>query len=171
MTELSDLFPATYEDSRNRFLDNLTLVKTFWPGAKLFKYYLEIDEELSIDWISARGLTRNEKLLIITTGEHGIEGFVGSAMLQRFIKEYLPRLNPKTTGLLFVHTIDPWGMKHMRRTNSQNVDLNRNFLFDPQAINQAFNPEYAQLESFLEPHKPINNYFWSSIKYFCWAHV
>jgi hypothetical protein len=141
------------------------MVQELWPDALLFHHYIEGEEGISIDWISTRGLERTEKFLIITTGEHGVEGYVGSAMLQRFVELFLPRLNPKTTGMLLVHAIDPWGMKHMRRTNAANVDLNRNFLYDSKAISTAFNPEYAQLESFFEPGGSVGNLFLETVKY------
>jgi hypothetical protein len=86
-------------------------------------------------------------------------------MLQRFVELFLPRLNQNNTGILLIHMIDPWGMKHMRRTNATNLDLNRNFLYDPNKIDPAFNPEYAQLEAFLQPHRPIKNFSLSSLKY------
>jgi len=37
------------------------------------------------------------------------------------------------------------------------VDLNRNFLLNPQLIDTGFNPEYDLLNSFLNPAKPIHN--------------
>jgi hypothetical protein len=165
MTEVSDLFPSSFETSRARFRNNLGVVQKLWPDAQHNQHRLEGEEDLTIDWISARGVERTEKFLILTTGEHGIEGYVGSAMLQRFVELFLPRLNPQNTGLLLVHMIDPWGMKHMRRTNAANVDLNRNFLYDPKAISPAFNPEYAQLEAFFEPRGPVGNFFLETLKY------
>jgi len=31
-------------------------------------------------------------------------------------------------NMLFIHVLNPFGMKHNRRFNQNNVDLNRNFL-------------------------------------------
>jgi hypothetical protein len=71
-------------------------------------------------------------------------------MQQRFIDKYLPRLDPRTTGLLLVHAINPWGMKHHRRVNADNIDLNRTFLWN-QAFDPAFNPEYDFLNDYINP--------------------
>ena len=144
MTEQLDLFPETYEASRERFRTDLAAIQSLWPQAKLVKHTLSGDENLSIDWISSPALERNEKVFILTTGEHGIEGYVGSAMLQRFIEVFMPRLDPKNTGILFVHAINPWGMKNRRRVNANNVDLNRTFIWDAN-FDPTFNPGYDEI--------------------------
>ncbi len=149
MNNISTLFPDFYETSRTRFKDNLSKVQNLWPNAKLSNHRLTRDEDLTIDWISTDALVENDKLLILTTGEHGIEGYVGSAMMQRFIEVYLPQLDAHNTGLLLVHAINPWGMKYKRRTNQNNVDLNRNFVWDSQSLDPNFNPEYGKLDHFL----------------------
>ena len=130
MNQITALFPESYETSRARFHDDLAQVQRFWPQARLFRHRLDGDEDLTIDWIYSDALEKNDKVFILTTGEHGVEGYVGSAVLQRFIDLYMPRFNPDNTGLLLVHTINPWGMKHKRRTNAKNVDLNRNFVWE-----------------------------------------
>lgn len=156
MKELLALFPETYEASRERFRQNLPAIRKGWPAAELSHHRLPGDEDLTIDWIHSDALEKNEKVLILTTAEHGIEGYVGSAMQQRFIDTFLFRLDPRTTGLLLVHSINPWGMKHHRRVNADNIDLNRTFLWD-QPFDPAFNAEYDFLNSYIEPVKPIRN--------------
>jgi predicted deacylase len=99
--------------------------------------------------------------LIITTGQHGIEAFVGTAMLQLFIDEYLPQIDPRRTGLLLVHAINPWGMHQHRRVNRANVDLNRNFVWTPADLDANINPDYARLMSLLTPVGPIKSWSWS----------
>jgi len=148
--------PDTYEQSRERFHDNLASVRDLWPAARLTSHSLPAQEDLSIDWISARATKRKDKLLILTTGEHGIEGYVGSAMMQLFFEEYLSRLDPAETGLLLVHIINPWGMKHHRRVNANNVDLNRNFVKEVAPLIPS-NPDYTPLDSFLNPHRPFQS--------------
>jgi hypothetical protein len=148
--------PDTYEASRDRFHEGLAPIRDLWPAARLTGHSLPGAEDLSIDWISARAAKREEKLLILMTGEHGIEGYVGSAMLQLFIVEYLPRLDPQITGLLLVHIINPWGMKHHRRVNANNVDLNRNFVKEIAPLVPS-NPDYAPLDTFLNPPRPFKN--------------
>ena len=156
MSEILALFPETYEASRARFRDNLTVVQKLWPQARLSKHQLPGDEDLSIDWIYADALGKNEKIFLLTTGEHGVEGYVGSAMQQRFIDMYLARLDPQITGLLLVHAINPWGMKHHRRVNANNVDLNRNFIYGG-VFDAAINLEYDKVRETLNPSRIIQS--------------
>jgi hypothetical protein len=85
---------------------------------------------------------QKENLVIISTAEHGIEGYVGAAMLKVFIEEFAPRLDPEHTGLLLVHALNPWGMKHRRKVNENSVDLNRNFV-----LNGNFDPGSTSISS------------------------
>lgn len=154
--------PDSYENSRDRFRAALAAVRDLWPAARLTGHPLPCEPDLTIDWISANAAKKKEKLFILTTGEHGVEGYVGAAMMQLFIEEFLPRLDPRTTGLLLVHAINPWAMKHRRRVNADNVDLNRSFVRDLSAI-ADFNPGYAQIDSFLNPQRPIKSVALSKI--------
>jgi hypothetical protein len=159
MSKIANLFPETYETSRKVFRDNLAIVRNLWPQSQLFQHRLLGDEDLTIDWISSDALEENKKVFILTTGEHGVEGYVGSAMLQRFIDLYMVRFNADETGLLLVHAINPWGMKYKRRTNANNVDLNRNFVWDPELIDPAFNLDQRQIDGFVNPRWPVGSYW------------
>jgi len=164
MTEIPELFPQTYPESRQRFRSSLAAVQAIWPQAALHQHTLPGDEDLSIDWIYADALESSQKVLLFTTGEHGVEGYVGSAVLQRFCEKFMPQLDPRTTGILLVHAINPWGMHHHRRGNQDNIDLNRSFIwsedFDP-----AFNPEYDRLNAFLNPPSKVENIFLDNLQY------
>ena len=164
MTQIQSLFPATYEASRERFRDHLPTVQSIWSKAELFQHKLSGDEDLTIDWIYSGPLEGSQKVFILTTGEHGVEGYVGSAMMQLFIEKYMPKLDQRTTGILLVHAINPWGMKHHRRGNRDNIDLNRTFLYnldhDP-----SFNPEYDQIAKFLNPGTQVTNLLLDDIGY------
>jgi len=156
MNDILPLFPETYEASRERFRNDLTLIQKGWPEARLSGHKIEGDEDLSIDWITSEALETNEKVLVLTTAEHGIEGYVGSAMQQRFIDKFLSRLDPHTTGLLLVHAINPWGMKHHRRVNPNNVDLNRSFVYDG-SFEKTSNPDYDLLLEIIRADRPLKS--------------
>lgn len=164
MTEIQDLFPETYEASRERFRNNLSAVQAMRPKAKLFQHALPGDNVLTIDWIYSDAVESNEKILMMTTGEHGVECYVGSAMMQRFIELYMPKMDPRKTGILLLHAINPWGMKHHRRSNADNIDLNRTFIWDA-GFDPAFNPDYDKLNAFLNPITKIKNVFLSDLVY------
>jgi len=125
---------------------------------------LKHEEDLSIDWIESNATKSNEKVVIITTGEHGVEGYVGSAMMQLFVEKYLPFLDPHNTGIFLVHAINPWGMKHHRRGNKDNIDLNRTFLWKTKH-DQGFNMEYDVISKFLNPQGTLGNLFIADIRY------
>ena len=155
MADIEGLFPVSYEQSRTRFRQMLPEIKKFWPDAALHQHSLRQFPDLAIDWIKASGKTATNKLLVFTTGEHGIEGFVGSAMLELFFQKYLLELDPDTTGLVLVHAIDPWGMKYFRRTNPNNVDLNRNFVWEISQLEDKFNPTYHEFHHFFGGERKI----------------
>lgn len=151
--------PDTYEASRARFCAGLAAVQAIWPAAQLHSHNLTGEADLSIDWISAEAQTQKERVLLVTTGAHGIEGFVGSALLQLFMEEYLPQLDLQNTGILLVHAINPWGMKHRRRVNGHNVDLNRSFVHDFAPLADS-NPDYDLLYRLLNPSSPLRAVSW-----------
>lgn len=69
-----------------------------------------------------------DKILCLTTGLHGIEGYMGNYALQFLFENCLKDI--KDTRIICVHSINPYGMKHYRKVNESNVDLNRNFIWD-----------------------------------------
>jgi len=162
-SEIQQLFPQSYEVSRRRFRGMLPWLKQKWPGAVLHSIPLRETPEITIDWIQANATLSNEKMLVFTTGEHGIEGYVGSAMLEYFAQHYLPRLDAETTGITLVHMINPWGMKFWRRTNPNNVDLNRNFVWDPGQLDPSFNPDYQVIAGDVAPEASIDHPKWQKM--------
>jgi len=153
---MTDYFPSTYEDSRERFRLSLNLLQSKWPDARLESYPLKEHPDLSIDWLWADA-RQKENLVILSTGEHGIEGYVGAAMQKMFIEEYAPRLNPENTGLLLIHALNPWGMKHHRKVGENNVDMNRNFVFDGN-FDLAINPEFKRIAYLLNPQYQMHSF-------------
>ena len=154
-TANSIYFPTSYQESRIYFRAQMEKVKKVWPSATLDKYLISDGEDLTIDWITAQPIRQNKKLILITTGLHGVEGFVGAAMLDLFIKEYISLLDPQVTGIQLVHGINPWGMANTRRVNKNNVDLNRNFMERQEVFLDEFNPEYKNLDGTLNPVHPL----------------
>jgi hypothetical protein len=103
-------------------------------------------ETLGID-IAWFGAAKPRRVLLHSSGLHGVEGFAGSAIQLQILND-LPNL-PDDTALVIVHVLNPYGMSWLRRTNENNVDLNRNFLG---AGNYAGAPAaYGTLNSFLNP--------------------
>lgn len=79
---------------------------------------------------------------------HGVEAYTGSAV-QLALLDSPPALGHDDT-LVVVHVLNPFGMAWLRRTNENNVDLNRNFLVNGEAFAGA--PElYRALDPLLNP--------------------
>jgi len=146
--------PASWKQARDEFRASLPLVRALWPDARLQSHRLPGPDDLTIDWIEADAIRAPQRLFVLTTGLHGIEGYFGAVMMQVFLREFLPRFNPATTGLALVHCINPWGMSHWRRNNAANTDLNRNFVADFEAM-KAVNPDYDILDWFFNPKHPV----------------
>src|SRR5439155_11790360 len=106
-------------------------------------------EALGID-IAWFGASNPRRVLLHSSGLHGVEGFAGSAIQLQLLND-LPTL-PKDAALIVVHVLNPYGMAWLRRFNENNVDLNRNFVADEAYVGVP--PVYADLDSFLNPHSP-----------------
>ncbi len=158
-------FPASYEESRERFRLSLDLLRSKWPDARLETYTLKEHPDLTIDWIWAEP-RKKKNLVILSTAQHGIEGYVGAAMLKVFVEEFAPRLDPDHSGLLLIHALNPWGMQHRRKVNENSVDLNRNFVlngnFDPE-----INPEFKQIEFLVNPQYRMGSFFIEDLRFWC----
>ena len=102
-------------------------------------------EKDTIDAILLTLRASNDHIDIIhSSGTHGVEGYLGSAVQIRFLHELFLQNEAdlknkqqeksikgkdfKTRKLLLIHAINPFGMRHHRRANENNVDLNRNVL-------------------------------------------
>jgi hypothetical protein len=158
-----DFFPSSYELARQGFLEQVEGLRHRWPASRLESHVLRDFPDLSIDWVWAQP-ARREKILILTTGQHGIEGFTGSAMMRLFIEELAPHLRSEDTGLLLVHAINPWGMQNFRKVTSNNVDLNRNFVLDGQ-FDPSLNPDYQKLQNLLNPRRPVDSFAFERISF------
>jgi hypothetical protein len=153
---MNSLFPESFEASLARFLHDVELLRARWISSRLESYPLKNFPDLSIDWLWAQPRLK-EDLIIVSTGLHGIEGYIGSAMLKIFMDEFAPRLNPARTGLLLVHALNPWGMKNNRKVNENGVDLNRNFIFSG-VFDKSINPDFSKLKHLLAPSYPVRSF-------------
>ncbi len=155
----SDLYFAdTYEANRTKFRDLISIVRNYWPRVEHDTCPVNgSDQKLTIDVIKALPPKQTKNLIMFSTGLHGIEGYIGAAVQHLFVDHYLDRLNSSDTGLILVHAINPWGMKHHRRVNEHNVDLNRNFIYGGINDPGLLNPAYDRAISFLNPSESMSS--------------
>ena len=135
-------------------------------GAESGSHAIDEAEGLYIDsyYLPSEGEKTN--LVVLTTGVHGIEGYIGSVMLDVFFAEVYPALDKGNTGVLVVANVNPYGMKYMRRYNENNVDLNRNFILDWDSFDLSVNKDYPKVDSFLGPTGKIGNALWHEAHFY-----
>lgn len=156
MREELNYFFNTYEISKKSFLSYLRDIENKWGNSEHIQFpVLKDNNELTIDAVVAHARKKQRNLLILTTGLHGIEGYVGSAMLSVFINQYLDKINPDHTGLVLIHSLNPFGMHNLRRFNENNVDLNRNFISLWNSFDKSINSNYNKLNKFFYNEKKI----------------
>lgn len=140
--EFYDCFATSYASARQRFLE---LVRQ--KGGRL-RHYTHPDktgpagEELAVD-VATFGSSDASRALLIISGTHGLEGFLGSAAQIAWLHHRAPFTLPDDVAIVMVHAINPWGFAHLSRTTENNVDLNRNFI--DFAAGLPSNPGYADL--------------------------
>jgi hypothetical protein len=145
-------YAANYDEARQKFRDAFTELKTKEHEASLMSMPVPStrDHDLFIDSLYLPAIHKKRKLMIILSGIHGIEGYVGSALQIFFVKEILPLIKRDEMGLLMVHGVNPFGFKNFRRVTEENVDLNRNFLASAGDFVDN-NAGYAKFNEYLNP--------------------
>ncbi len=142
------IFKPTYTESRAQFLQILADLETAQKFTiKQQQFYDPMDPQFVTDVALLRAADQAKNLIVVISGVHGIEGFVGSAIQASLLK----KLNATaTTDYLFVHALNPYGFVNFRRVDRNNVDLNRNFVNSEREFLTA-NPQYSQINTFLNP--------------------
>ena len=151
----SDSFHNSYDEVRTHLQD-----LTAELGAEISSYAIDEKDGLYIDSFYLPSEKEKTNLIVLTTGVHGMEGYIGSVMLDVFFEEIYPDLDRENTGVLVVANVNPYGMKYYRRYNENNVDLNRNFILDWDSFDLASNKEYPKVDTFLGPTRKIGNALW-----------
>ncbi|MCE2030342.1 M14 family metallopeptidase [Marinibactrum sp. C21] len=82
-------------------------------------------ETLGID-VAITSNKNAQNLVIIISGTHGVEGYLGS-MVQTQLLERYRQCDLSNTNIMCVHALNPYGFSFGMRVNEDNVDVNRNF--------------------------------------------
>jgi hypothetical protein len=146
MTHLDNRFARDYAAARRKFFLAAELAGT---TVRSYRHPQSgpNGEEMATDvaWLGdpcARGV------VVVTSGVHGPELFCGSAAQ---VDALLDRdaTRPADVALLLVHAVNPYGTAWLRRTNEDNLDINRNFIDFDKPLPQ--NPGYAELADAFVP--------------------
>ena len=110
-------------------------------------------EPLTIDTVRL-GSPRASRLVVVSSGVHGVEGYFGSAVQLMFLRSVLPALSrPDDVAVLLLHAVNPYGFAWDRRVSEDNVDINRNFPTSAQTYSGC--PDgYEQVDPLINPQTP-----------------
>lgn len=151
-------FHTSYEDCRSAFVETANRLASQYENVEIFQVPVasKVDSDLTIDgcYIPAQATTEN--LLILSSGVHGIEGFLGSAVQLMVMEDVIRLGHLDTTGVLLIHAMNPYGFKHFRRVTERNVDLNRNCAIDERLFDTE-NEGYRKLQGILNPQGKANH--------------
>lgn len=157
------LVPESYAASRRRFLAAAELLGAQVRSFELANYRDSSQADqvapptgpdgvpLFVD-ATIVGPANARHLVIASCGLHGVEGYFGAAVIQRWMMSLGAGTVslPPETGVVLLHALNPWGFAWDTRFNEDNVDPNRNFLLPGEAFRGA-PPMYAQLDPLLNP--------------------
>lgn len=148
MLDIPAAFAGTYAEARDKFHDaararSLSIERLVHPTACGAG-----GEELSVD-VALLGDPDAPSLLVLTSAMHGVEGFGGSGCQVALLRDGFVHSAMQRGGVavLFHHAVNPYGFSHLRRTNEDNVDLNRNFrdFCEPPEPNTAYASVHAMV--------------------------
>lgn len=149
-------FKNSYDEARQEFrLKSKELVLKY-PDSKKFEIPVvsKIDSDLTIGICYIRASKKTDKLLILSSGVHGVEGYVGSALQFYFIDNYINEDFLEKTSVLLIHSVNPYGFKYQRKVTENNVDLNRNSDIDKE-LYTTINEGYSEISDIINPKKKV----------------
>lgn len=161
--DVQTYYKKSYEESRLQFLNSVESFKKLNQVSIQQQAFSDPeDKNLTTDTALIQTNTNkktSENLIVVMSGLHGIEGYVGSALQSGLIEQ---NLSSDTTNkdFLFIHALNPYGFRNNRRVNRKNIDLNRNFMVNDEDY-KLKNPAYAEIDSFLNPKEPVTVHFFS----------
>lgn len=141
-------FSESYTQARERFLQAAVAA-----DAEIHRYPVssQLPEDLSID-VACLG-PRDAPTLVTSSGVHGVEGFIGSAIQFAWLQQAGPAACAGPLRHVLIHAVNPYGFATIRRFDEQNIDVNRNFL-TPTESYAGVADGYRRVNAFLNPTTP-----------------
>jgi hypothetical protein len=116
-------------------------------------------EPLAMD-VARAGAAGASRLLIVSSGCHGVEGYCGSGVQGALLADagFAAAAQAAGVAVLYVHALNPYGFSWWRRVTHENVDLNRNWhdFSQPLPANPAYDAIAAALIPAQWPPTPQN---------------
>lgn len=145
-------FNDSYDEARKDFRLKSNELTLKYPGTKKFNVPVKSnkDTNLTIDFCFIPGSEQADRIIILSSGVHGVEGYVGSAVQLFFMDNYINDELLDKTGILLIHSVNPYGFKYTRRVTENNVDINRNSDIDKK-LYQTKNEGYPKVYDLINP--------------------
>ncbi len=168
MTSISpvELFPHDYQDAIDRF--DTAVRQLGWQCEQLpvdpshgagesFHAQIALSPGIQSDGSQLHPNKSSIKALVLSSGLHGIEGFLGSAIQLQFLQQIRRRQTERSGSIdhlpvIILHALNPYGYAELRRTDRDNRDLNRNFLPSSDDFGGC-TPLYRRLDPWLNPRR------------------
>ena len=143
-----DKIENTYTYAKSRELFRNQVFKS--PSFKLKTLYVNKEDDLTIDIAVYKG--NSKSLILHISGTHGVEGYIGSEIQTNILHTFQIGNQESVPSILLIHGLNPFGMKHLRRVNENNVDLNRNALFQNEHKKLSSNSnDYKKIDNIINP--------------------
>lgn len=145
----ADSFSSSYEQARTKFLEAVksadgVLERIDHPERGPNRESLSTDAA----WFGPR---EAERVLVMISGTHGVEGYCGSGAQVDWLRRGEATTLPSATAVLMIHAINPYGFAWNRRVTEDNVDLNRNWIDFAEPL--PANPRYVELSDAICPRE------------------
>ena len=140
MIGVAESFSTSYAKARVKFLEAAATA-----GLPVESHHHPLPgrdgETLAMD-IARDGAMDADRLLIVSSACHGVEGYCvsGVQVFALHDDEWRAKARAQGVAVLYVHALNPYGFSHIRRTTHENVDLNRNFqdFSKPLPVNEGY---------------------------------
>ncbi|MBH1964367.1 MAG: M14 family metallopeptidase [Comamonadaceae bacterium] len=147
MIGVADAFASSYAKARVKFLE---AAATASARIESFNHPLagKEGEQLALD-VALDGDPQSKRLLIVSSGLHGVDGFGGSGVQVFALHDSEWRDKARAAGMavLYLHALNPYGFSHLRYVTQENVVLNRNFVdfTKPRPVNLLYRRAHSLL--------------------------
>ena len=104
----------------------------------------EIKLSTDVTWFGPRDA---ERVLVVQSGTHGVEGLCGSGCQVGWLEAGGTKSLPKGVAVLMLHLINPFGTAWTQQETEEGVNLNRNFMDFSKALPKS--PLYDEIHDAL----------------------
>lgn len=124
----ADFFAQSYAEARGKFLAGCAAA-----GLAVHSHEHPLKgrdgEALAMD-VARAGAADAERVLLVSSACHGVEGFCGSGVQGALLADagFAAAAREAGVAVVCVHALNPYGFSWWRRVTHENVDLNRNGL-------------------------------------------